>query len=90
MYAAVVKVTVDAASQDPANTMLVDQVVPMVKASPGFIAGYWLALDGDKGLSIVIFDTEENALKTAPPAGSSPGPGVTVDSLEIREVAASA
>jgi hypothetical protein len=39
---------------------------------------------------MVLFETEEQARQAAPPVGVSPFAGVTVDSAEFREVAASA
>ena len=91
MYAALVSVTIDAGKEDEARKLLAEQVVPGVQASPGFVAGYWMAPRDDKGWSVVVFDTEENARAAAPPAGSSPGGApVTVDHVEFREVIASA
>jgi hypothetical protein len=90
MYAAILTVTIDPAQEDAARSNLMSQVVPMVKAAPGFVAGYWTAPSNGKGSSFVVFETEDQARQTAPPAGSSPGPGVTVDSVDFREVVASA
>lgn len=90
MFAVVASVTVDAAQTAQAQSMLSDRVVPMVKASAGFIAGYWLQPVDGTALSMVLFDTEANARAGAPPVGPAPAPGVTINSVEIREVAASA
>jgi hypothetical protein len=38
----------------------------------------------------VVFETEDQARQTAPPAGASPAPGVTVDTVEFRPVIAQA
>lgn len=92
MYAVLVNVTIDAGKEDEAERSLNDQLLPMLKSSPGFVAGYWLAPEGNTGWSIVVFDTEENARAVAPPIGSRP-PGdvpVTIDQVEFREVIASA
>lgn len=70
-----------------------DQVVPLASGLPGFVAGYWVALSGDQGLALVMFDSGEAArsfadfLKTAPDA-----PGVTLDreSIGVCEVLAHA
>jgi hypothetical protein len=90
MYAALVSVTIDPAQADAARSMLESQVVPMVKAAPGFIAGYWTAPTDGTGFSFVVFETEDQARQAAPKAGTSPVPGVTVDTAEFREVAAHA
>ena len=40
--------------------------------------------------SFVVFETEDQARQTAPARGTSPAPGVTVDTVEFREVVAHA
>jgi len=91
VYAAPVSVTIDPGKEDEAQKMLTDQIVPMVKASTGFVAGYWLQPQDGKGWSVVIFDTEENARAAAPPAGQRlPGAPAIVDYVQFREVIASA
>ena len=59
----------------------------MVKASAGFIAGYWLEPKDGKGFSFVVFESEDQARKVAPPVGTSPTAGVTVVTVEFRPVA---
>jgi hypothetical protein len=90
MYGALVAVKIDPNQADAARTALGSQVVPMVKASPGFVAGYWMEPVDGSAYSIVLFDTEEHARATAPPEGASPAPGVTVVRSEFREVIAHA
>ena len=91
MYAALVTVSIDAAEADPAMVTLKEEIVPSVKAAPGFIAGYWLAPDeSGHALSVVLFDTEEQARQTAPPVGVTASAGVAVTTVEFREVAVSA
>ena len=92
MFAVVVTVTVDAGKEAEAERSLNDQLLPMLKGAPGFVAGYWLAPEAGKGWSIVIFDNEEHARAMAPPVGSRP-PGdvpVTIEEVTFREVLASA
>jgi len=61
----------------------------------GAKGGYWLAPQGGRGVSIVVFDTEEEAHKAASMMriGEKPRPdapeGVTVRTVEVREVLAS-
>jgi hypothetical protein len=90
MHAALVTVTIDPTELDQAQTALREQVIPMVSAAPGFVAGYWLEPADGQGLSLVLFETEEQARQAAPPAGASPTPGVTVAAVEFRLVTASA
>lgn len=67
--------------------MLEEQVVPMVKGSAGFVAGYWTSLADGTGASIAVFDNEEHA-RAAPEAGDM-GP-VTIRNVQVGEVIASA
>jgi hypothetical protein len=90
MHAALVSVNLDPDQIEQARSMLKSDVVPMVKAAPGFVAGYWLEPVDGKGLSVVLFETEAQARESAPLAGASPSPGVTVDTVEFREVVAHA
>ena len=88
MHAVVVRVSLsddDSASLDE----LREQVVPRVSQAPGFVAGYWVRLEGEKeGTSVIVFDSEDNARSAGdqfqPPAG------VTLESMEFGEVVANA
>ena len=88
MHAVVVRVTLsddDSASLDE----LREQVVPRVSQAPGFVAGYWVRLEGEKkGASVIVFDSEDNARS----AGDQfqPPEGVTLESVEVGEVVANA
>ena len=84
MHAVVVTVTID--DMDAAAEELREQVVPMVSAAPGFIAGYWVAVSGDKGASIVVFDSEASAQALAANVTPPPGSAVTLESVEVGEV----
>ena len=87
MYAVVVRVTIK--DEAAATTALTEEVVPRVKQAPGFKAGYWTRKD-DNGLSMIIFETEEQA-KTASEAISGNMPDtVSLDHVGVREVVASA
>ncbi len=90
MHARLITVSVAPDQADAARSALHSQVVPMVKAEPGFISGYWGDRSDGKGLAFVLFESEEQARRAAPPAGASPAPGVTIDSTEIFEVVAQA
>jgi hypothetical protein len=91
MYANLVTVRIDTDFSD-AIKGLHEQVLPQVKQAPGLVAGYWMRPnDGNQGTSIVIFETEQQAQGAAQMVqqGSSPTPGVTIISVETREVVAS-
>lgn len=71
-------------------TVLRERVVPIVAGAPGFIAGYWLEPNNDVGLSVLLFDAEEQTRETAPSVGPDPAPGATVERVEFRAVVANA
>jgi len=91
MFAAFVTVSIDPGKESEAKAMLINEVVPMVKQSEGLIAGYWGGPNGGKGLSMVLFDTEEHARAAVPPVGlRPPGSPVTVERVDIHGVIATA
>ena len=87
MHAAVINVTVN--EPEAASAELQNQVVPQVSQAPGFVAGYWVGLEGGKGTSIVAFESEE-AARAAAERAQAPGDFVTFDSVEVGEVVAHA
>lgn len=90
MYAVVVTVSIDPARIEEAQANLRNTVVPMVKGSPGAVSGVWLAPDsGGNGMSVILLDSRESAEAALQMIPAEPGPGVTLRSKEIREVAAS-
>ena len=38
-----------------------EQVIPMMKGAPGFLGAYFVAVDDTHGVSIEVFETEEQA-----------------------------
>ena len=91
MYANLVTVRIDIDFNE-ALKGLHEQVLPQIKQAPGLVAGYWLQLNEDnQGTSIVVYETEEQAQSAAQMVqrGSNPMPGVTITSVETREVVAS-
>lgn len=87
MHAVVVSVTIN--DEGSATEVLQSQVVPRVSGAPGFVAGYWTRKD-NSGLSMTIWESEEAANAGAEMANAVAPEGVTVDNVEVREVAASA
>jgi hypothetical protein len=66
MHALVVRVTIH--DLDRTREVLNSQVVPGVSGAPGFKTGYWTWSTGggpQNGLSMIIFDSEENARTAA-------------------------
>jgi hypothetical protein len=87
VHAVIVKVTID--DPEPAERALREQVVPRVSQAPGFVAGYWTRKD-NTGLSMVIFESEEAANRATEQVRSGVPDSVTLEDVEVREVAAHA
>jgi hypothetical protein len=62
MYAVIGRWTVDHSRTEEQNRELHDVIVPMVRAHPGFVAGYWTR-DPDSGRThtTVVLETEASA-----------------------------
>ena len=90
MHAVVVRVKVTDATAATQN--LREKIVPRISQAPGFVAGYWVRLEGDEGNSVVVFESEEAARAAADRLREAVGenPGVTLDSVTVGEVVASA
>ena len=87
MHAVVVKVTIN--DMGSAEKALREEVVPRVSQAPGFVAGYWTRKDNN-GLSMIIFDSEDAAKQASERIQQNMPAPVTLDGVEIREVAAHA
>jgi hypothetical protein len=92
MHAVVVKVSV---SEDEQTSLkfLRENIVPRVSQAPGFVAGYWVRLEGgDEGNSVIVFESED-AARTASERireGVEANPGVTINDVSVGEVVANA
>ena len=77
--------------QDPAaaRAALADLRLTLVPRAPGFVSACWLEPVDGTGLSVIIFQTREHAEQAAA-YPLPPLPGVTPQTVEIREVYASA
>jgi hypothetical protein len=93
MHAMVGEVEIDTSRADEAHELLQTFTVPTAKSQPGFISGTWVRkLDGTRGRSILLFESEETARACAEIAAQGPPPGapVKVVSMEVYEVMAQA
>jgi heme-degrading monooxygenase HmoA len=91
MHAVVVRVTIG--DREQAEPILHSEVVPRVSQAPGFRAGYWTSSQEggqETGLSMVVFDSEEDARAASDQVRQAVPPTVTIESVEVREVVASA
>jgi hypothetical protein len=89
MYAALA--TVSITDYEHARRLLHDDVLPTITDVPGFVSGHWLAPVDGRGMSILVFETEDEARAMAEqmPAGRELNEYVTIQSVEVREVAGS-
>jgi heme-degrading monooxygenase HmoA len=85
MHAVVVQVTVH--DEDKAEEELKNRVVPEVSKTPGLVAGYWTRL-GNRGLSMVVFESEDAARGWAELVPRTRPQGVTLEHVEVRAVIA--
>jgi hypothetical protein len=93
MHAVLIEVDVAGVDADAGLKGLREQIVPAIRALPGFSSGTWLTgNEAGKGLSLTVWDTEANARVMADRfgVGSSPQMAATVSRCELREVAATA
>jgi len=87
MHAVVIKATIT--DRDALPTELSD-LVATVSDAPGFVAGYWILLGQNQGISILVFDTEDRASVQAPASQVAGSDAATIDSVEVGEVRAQA
>jgi len=92
MHAVVVNVSIAPGQFEAAQKALREQVVPRVKQAPGFVKGFWTIRDDSaQGTSMIVFRTKQDAENAvAMIRNSPPPPGVTLNSVELREVIAEA
>jgi hypothetical protein len=93
MYAVFTEVNADESHIEPARELLTQRAAPMARER-GAKSGFWLAPEGGRGVSVVVFETEADARAAAtmfrvgePPMPDAPE-GVTVRTVEVREVLA--
>jgi heme-degrading monooxygenase HmoA len=87
MHAVVVRATIN--DLEGSEAVLREQVVPRVSQAPGFVAAYWTRKDNG-GLSMSVWESEDAANAASEMVRSNAPQGVSVESVEVREVVASA
>jgi heme-degrading monooxygenase HmoA len=93
MYAVLIEVDVVGVERRAGLVALREHVVPAITQLPGFRSGTWLTgNEQGRGLSLTLWDSEENARAMAERFGGKGGPDMpaTVARCEVREVAATA
>jgi hypothetical protein len=61
-----------------------------VSGSPGFVAGYWIALSDHTGASIAVFDSEDQAKAQQAQVQAAPAGVSKIESVQVGEVVAHA
>jgi hypothetical protein len=87
MYAALVSLTIDPAQAPAAAAAFTKEILPRVKAAEGFVGGYWVDPVDGQGFGFVLFETEDQARRSTPPAAGWSAPGVVIRNVDIRRVA---
>lgn len=93
MYGVLIEVDVAGVGRDSGLEVLREHIVPGIKQMPGFKSGIWLTgNDQGTGLSLTVWETEEQAAAMAERygPGANPAVGASVVRCEVREVAATA
>lgn len=62
-----------------------DQLTTMVRSVPGFVRGTWTT-DGRRGLSFLLFESQESAQALADNASMPPDASVILRSVDVYEV----
>jgi heme-degrading monooxygenase HmoA len=90
MHAVVVQVTIH--DFDRARETLTSEIVPQVSQAPGFVTGYWLRSEDNRGLSVIVLESEEaaQAVKQMIESNAPNNDAVSLESAEVREVVAHA
>jgi hypothetical protein len=84
MHAIVVHVTIH--DQAEVKRALDQEFIPMLKGAPGFVGAYFVAVDDTHGVSIQVFETEEQAKAAAPPETGPGMGGVKLDTVQFGDV----
>jgi hypothetical protein len=84
MHAVVARSTIH--DFEKGRAFLREQAVPRVSQTPGLVAAYWVRLEGDRGTSMLVFESEEAARAMSDQIARPPEEVVTIDSVEVGEV----
>jgi hypothetical protein len=95
MYAVVISVNIPEDRDEEAAELFANQVLPRVKATPGFVSGTWIRWlpesNGSTDMSIHLYESRECAEEAAKRAqAQQAGSPVTVVSVEVGAVSAQA
>jgi hypothetical protein len=74
MFAIVVRESGDAHLIDGSGDIVRSNVVPLVRAAPGFVSGTWMTDRAGGTLNVLVFDSEEAANAALERAREAPRP----------------
>jgi hypothetical protein len=86
MHAALIHLTIDPALA-PAAAAFTSEILPRVRAAPGFIAGYWVDQVDRQGFGFLSSRRRNKLSRATPPAITGSAPGVTILRTDVRRVA---
>ena len=84
MHAVVFEVDMKEGWEGDADAEL-DQLTTMVKSIPGFVRGTWMT-EGRRGLSFIVFASEDVARGVAANASMPPTASVTLRNVSVYEI----
>jgi len=84
MHATIVHVNIH--DEAEAKRALDQEVIPMLRGAPGFLGAYFVAVDDTHGVSIQVFETEQQAKAAAPPETGPGVGGVKLDRVQFGHV----
>jgi hypothetical protein len=87
MHAVVVTATIG--DRQAAERELREQLVPWAPHTPEFVTAYWTIKD-DNGLTMLMYETEDAANRMSEEVKRALPGALTLDNVEVREVAAHA
>jgi hypothetical protein len=93
MHAVIGQVKIDQSREGEVRKALSEIVVPTARAMPGFVGGTWCrSVQDDRGISMLLFESEEAASDAAGQMRQGPPPGTpaTFVSADVFEVVAQA
>jgi hypothetical protein len=70
----------------PRRSVRSTKFIPILKGAPGFVGAYFVAVDDTHGVSMQVFETEEQAKAAAPPETGPGMGGVKLDTVQFGEV----
>jgi hypothetical protein len=86
MHAVVFEVTL--VDRERAQANLDENLVPATAQAPGIVAGYWIQVGADRGVSVVVFESEDDARAYLDQGDPPPADLVKIERRELGEVVA--